>query len=66
MAEMMEMLRMLVIDKAQAASQQSSAAHPDQRSEDPAYPQGFTPPYVQAQLMPQMGGFSYGYAPPPT
>ena len=38
MAKMMEMLRILVRDKAQAAGQQSSAVHPDQRREDPTYP----------------------------
>ena len=43
MTEMMEMLRTLVRDKAQATGQQSSAAHPDQRKKDPAYPQRFTP-----------------------
>ena len=37
MAEMMEMLRTLVRDKAQAADQQSNASHPDQKREDPAY-----------------------------
>ena len=47
MAEMMEMLRTLVRDKAQVAGQQSNAAHPDQRREDPTNQQGFTPPYVQ-------------------
>ena len=36
-AEMMEMLRTLVRDKAQAAGQQSNIAHPDQRKEDPTY-----------------------------
>ena len=46
MAEMMEMLRILVRDKAQTTGQQSNAAHPDQRREDPTYPQGFTPPYA--------------------
>ena len=59
----MEMLRTLVRDKAQAIGPQSSVAHPDQRREDPAYPQGFTPPYTQTQPMPQMGGFPYGYLP---
>ena len=38
MAEMMEMLRTLVRDKAQATGQQSDAAQPKQRKEDPAYP----------------------------
>ena len=66
MAEMMEMLKTLVRDKAQATSQQSGAVQLEQIREDLAYPQGFTPPYTQAQPMPQMGGFLYGYAPPPT
>ena len=46
MAEMMEMLRTLVRDKAQATGQQSGAAQPEQRREDPTYPQGFPPPYA--------------------
>ena len=62
MTEIMEMLRR---DKAQAGGQQSDAAQPEQRKEDPVYPQGFTPLYAQAQPMPQMGGFPYGYAPLP-
>ena len=66
LAEMMEMLRTLVRDKAQVAGKQNNAAHPDQRRKDLIYPLGFTPPYVQAQPMPQMRGFSYGYPPPPT
>ena len=33
-----ELLKTLVRDKAQAAGQQNSAAQPDQRREDPAYP----------------------------
>ena len=65
MVEMMEMLRTLVKDTAQAVGKQSGAAQPEQRREDPAYPQGSTPPYVQAQPMPQMGGFPYDYASPP-
>ena len=63
---MMEMLRTLVRDKAQAASQQSGVAQPEQRKEDSVYPPRFTPPYAQTQPMPQMGGFPYDYAPPPT
>ena len=47
MAEMMEMLRTLVRDKAQVVGQQSNVAHPDQRKEDPVYPQEFIPPYAQ-------------------
>ena len=43
MTKMMEMLKTLVRDKAQAASQQSSVVYLDQRKEDPAFPQGFTP-----------------------
>ena len=66
MAEMMEMLRTLVKDKAQTTGQQSDAAQPEQKREDPVYPSKFTPTYAQAQPMPQMGGFPYGYAPPPT
>ena len=65
LAEMMEMLRTLVRDKAQVADQQSGTAQPEQRREDPTYPQGSTPSYAQTQPMPQMGGFSYSYAPPP-
>ena len=64
MAAMMEMLRTLVRDKAQATSQQSGTAQPEQRRKDPAYLQGFTPPYTQAQPMPQIRGFPYDYAPP--
>ena len=63
MVEMMEMLRTLVRDKAQAVGQQSNVIHPDQRKKDPAYQQRFTPPYAQMQPMPQMGGFPYGYLP---
>ena len=66
MAEMMEMLRTLVRDKTQVVGQQNNVAHPEQRREEPVYPQGFTPPYAQAQPMPQMGGFPYGYSPSPT
>ena len=66
MAEMMEMLRTLVSNKAQAIGQQNGAAQPEQRREDPAYLQGFPPPYAQTQPMPQMGRFPYGYAPPST
>ena len=66
LAEITELLKILVRDKAQAAEQQNSAAQPEQRREDPAYPLGFVPTYAQAQPMPQMGGFPYGYAPPPT
>ena len=48
LAEITKLLKTLVRDKAQAAGQQNSAAQPEQRREDPAYPQGFTPPYAQA------------------
>ena len=46
LAEMMEMLRTLVRDKAQAIGQQSGAAQLEQRREDPAYPLGFAPTYA--------------------
>ena len=36
--KMMEMLRTLVRDKAQTTGQQNSAANPEQRQEDLAYP----------------------------
>ena len=49
---MMEMLRTLVRDKTQATGQQNGAVQPEQRREDLAYSQGFTPPYAQAQPMP--------------
>ena len=52
MAEMMEMLKTLVKDKAHVIGQQSGAAQPKQRREDPTYLQGSTPPYVQAQPIP--------------
>ena len=48
LAEITELLKILVRDKAQAVVQQNSAVQPEQRREDPAYPQGFTPPYTQA------------------
>ena len=64
MAEMMELLRILVRDKVQAAGQQSNVTHPDQKRENPTYPQGITPPYAQTQPMPQKGRFPYGYLPP--
>ena len=62
---MMEMLRTLVKDKGKATGlgKQSSAAHSDQRREELVYPSRFTLLYAQTQPMPQMGGFSYGYAP---
>ena len=66
MVEIIELLKTLVKDKAQAAEQQNNAVQLEHRREDPAYPHGFTPLYTQAQLMPQMGGFPYGYAPPST
>ena len=66
LAEITELLKTLVRDKAQAAGQQNNSAQLEQRKEDLAYPQGFTPSYTQAQPMSQMRGFPYGYAPPPT
>ena len=66
LVEITELLKTLVRDKAQAVGQQSSAVQPEQKREDLAYSQGFTPPYTQAQPMPQMGGFPYDYAPPST
>ena len=66
MVEMMEMLRTLVRDKAQATGQQRGTAQPKQRREDPAYPQGFTPSYMQIQPTSQIRGFLYGYPPPST
>ena len=66
LAEITELLKTLVRDKAQAVEQQNSTVQSEQRREDPVYPPGFAPTYVQAQSMPQMEGFSYGYAPPPT
>ena len=45
MAEMMEMLRTLVRDKAQATGQQSGSAKPEQRREDLTYLSGFAPLY---------------------
>ena len=65
LAEITELLKTLVRDKAQAAVQQNNATQPEQRGEDPVYPPGFTPSYTQVHPMPQMGGFPYGYAPPP-
>ena len=47
MAEMMKMLRTLVRDKAKTTGQQNGAAQPEQRREDPVYPQGFFSPYAQ-------------------
>ena len=46
MAEMMEMLRTLVRDKAQATGQQNDTAQLEQRREDPTYPPEFAPPYA--------------------
>ena len=50
MVEMMEMLRTLVRDKAQAIgpSPQNSATLPEQKRKDLAYPHGFITPYAQA------------------
>ena len=44
LVEITELLKTLVRDKAQAAVQQNSATQPEQRREDLAYPQRFTPP----------------------
>ena len=66
LVEITELLKTLVRDKAQTVGQQNSASQPKQRREDLAYPQGFIAPYTQAQPMPQMGGFLYGYVPPST
>ena len=43
LAEITELLKTLVRDKAQAAVQQNNATQPEQKREDPAYPPGFTP-----------------------
>ena len=66
-SEMMEMIRALVREKGQAAAPnpQNGIAQPEQRREDPVYPQGSAPLYAQMQPMPQMRGFQYGYASPP-
>ena len=74
MAEMMELIRILIRDKGQASSPspQNKTAQQDQRKEEPVYPVGFTAPYAQnvhmAQASPtqQAGGFPYSYAPSPT
>ena len=74
MAEMMELIRTLIRDKGQASSPGplNEIAQLDQRREEPVYLAGFTPPYApnvhmaQAPPMQQVGGFPYGYAPPPT
>ena len=68
------MIRALVREKGKAAAPnpQNETAQPDQRREDVIYPPGFTPPYAsnvhvtQAPPMQQVGGFLYGYVPPPT
>ena len=62
------MIRALVREKrkAVAPNPQNGAAQPEQRREDPSYPQRSAPLYAQTQPMPQMGGFPYDYAPPPT
>ena len=67
-SEMMEMIRALVREKRQVAapSPQNGAAQSKLKREDPAYPQGSVPLYAQTQPMHQIGGFPYGYAPPPT
>ena len=71
-AKMMELIRTLIKDKGQASGPQNEIAQPDQRREDGICPPGFSPPYApnvhmaQAPPMQQVGGFPYGYAPPPT
>ena len=48
MAKMMELMRALVREKGQTTTNpQDGAFQPEQRREDPAYPQGSAPPYVQ-------------------
>ena len=74
MSEMMEMIRALVKEKGKAAAPnpQNETIQPDLRREEPVYPAGYTPPYAlnipmaQAPPMQQVGGFPYGYVPPPT
>ena len=74
MLEMMELIRTLIRDKGQASdpNPQNETAQTDQRREDVVYPPRFTPLYApnihmaQAPPMQQVGGFPYGYAPPPT
>ena len=74
MKEMMELIRNLIRDKGQASGSdpQNETTQPDQRREEPVYPARFTSPYAsnvhvtQAPPMQQVGGFPYGYAPPPT
>ena len=73
MSKMMELIRTLIRDKGQASgpSPQNETAQPDQRREDVIYLSGYTPPYAlkvhmaQALPMQQVGGFPYGYTPPP-
>ena len=74
MAEMMELIRTLIRDKGRALGPdtQNETAQTDQRREELVYPPGYTPlyapniPMAQAPPMQQVGGFPYGYAPPPT
>ena len=74
MTKMMELIRTVIKDKGPASSPnpQNETTQPDQRREDVVYPPGYTSPsvsnvyMVQAPPMQQVGGFPYGYAPPPT
>ena len=73
MSKMMELIKTLIRDKGQASGlgPQNETAQPDQRREELVYPTGFTPSYAsnvhvaQVPPMQQVGGFLYGYAPPP-
>ena len=53
-SKMMEMIRALIRKKrpAIAPNPQSAAAQPERRREDPVYPQGSVPLYVQTQPIP--------------
>ena len=64
----MELIRTLIKDKRQTSgpSPQNETAQHNQKKEEPVYPQKSTPPYAQAQPMPEMGEFPYDYAPPST
>ena len=74
MIEMMELIRTLVRDKGPASgpSPQNETTQTDQKREDVVYPPRYTPLYApnvhmaQAPPIQQAGGFSYGYALPPT
>ena len=74
MSEMIELIRTLIRDKGHASgpNPQNETAQTDQRREELVYPPGYTSLYApnvhmeQAPPMQQVGGFPYGYAPPPT